>query len=246
MNSIWKFRCALIVAGLVLGFTVYRGRQTFYEEAPAWMRLQSRRSPALPDEVLTPWLTLRHQLDLAAKQNAQPIKSVQFFVITKSGKQMLVCNLETLTNPGFAPANQFQVSRWTSDQNIVGCYTLDGAPLTIRLKHHPTYPKVAFLSVETRDALAPGASLPVLNVEQRPLALRPDAVGYFTQSLPRVPSDDTTINAVAIGLPTTAILKTYRPEDGAYLSTKDAPLVTWINCRLDAHAPAPSIIFKLH
>jgi len=245
MNNNWRFHCALIAAVLLIGVSAYWCYRVFHEPAPDWMRLQSRHSPALPGEVLTPWLTLRHQLDLDAKQYAQPIKSVQFFTVTKSGKQMLVCNLETLTNHGFTPVNQFPVTRWTTDQNIIGYYTLDGTPLTITLKHNPSYPKVAFLTVETRDALAPGASLSVLHLEQRPFELRPDAKGFCTQYLPRVPRDDAALHAVAICLPTTATLKTYRPENGAYFSSKDALFVGWINCRLDDNVPAPLITFKL-
>ena len=52
-------------------------------------------------------------------------------------------------------------------------------------------------------------------------------------------------NRVAIALPAGAILKTYRPEAGAYLTIKGAPFVAWINSRLEARAPAPFVNFKL-
>ena len=245
MNTNWKFFSVVLAVLLVIGFITYRGYRAFHESVPDWMRLQSHRSPALPDAVKIPWLALRHQLDLETRQSAQPLKSVQIYSIPKGGKQLVIYKLEVLTNPGFTPVSQIPAARWTSDQTIVGCYTLEGAPLTITLKHHPAYPKVAFLTVETPEPLAPGACLAILHAEQRPFDLRPDPAGFFTQSLPRLSPDDPAIQAVAISLPAQTTLKTYRPEIGAYRTTTGAPFVSWINSRLEARAPAPSATFKL-
>jgi len=245
MNTNWKFSWAVIAALLVIGFTAYRGYRAFHESTPDWLRLQRRSSPTLPDEVRTPWLALRQQLDLDTKQTGRPTKSVQLVAIAKNGKQVVVYNLEKLTNPGFAPVREITVPHWTSDQAIFGYYLTDGTPLTFILRHHPAYPKVAFLAVETPAPLAPGTSVAVLRAEKRPLELRPDAAGFCSYSPPRVARDETTINAVAIALPAGAILKTYRPEAGAYLTTKGAPFVGWINSRLEARAPAPLVNFKL-
>ena len=245
MNTNWKFHCAVIAAFLVMGFTAYRGYRAFHETTPDWLRLHRQHSPTLPDEVRTPWLALRQQLDRDAKQTARPIKSVQLVAIAKNGKQMVVYNLDKLTNPGFAPVSEITVPHWTSDQAIFGYYLLDGTPLTFVLRHHPAYPKVAFLAVETPEPLAPGTSLAVLRAEKRPLELHPDAAGICPHYPPRVSRDEATINAIAIALPAGAILKTYRPEAGAYLTTKGAPFIGWINSRLDDRAPAPFVAFKL-
>ena len=245
MSRNWKFKAA--VAGVLLVFVIVadRGYRSFHAAAPAWMRTENRRGAALPTQVLASVQAIFHQLDLEVKQSGQPVESLEFFTVAKTGKQLLVCSLETINNPGFEPASEFPVSRWTTDQNIIGYYLLNGTALNITLKHHPTQTNVTFLVVETRAPLAPGASVSVLRVEQRPLDLRPDTNGFSRVSLPRVPYDEGAIHAVAVGLPAHATLKKHLPAEGAYLSTKDAPLVIWINRRLDGRVPAPSIVFKL-
>jgi len=247
MTRNWKFKCALAGLLVAVAFVAYRSWRSFHEAVPAGLHFDSRRGPALPAAMFPPLQTILHQLELEVKDSGEPVESLAFFVIPKTGKQLLVCNLETISNPGFAPASLFPVPRWTTDQSIVGYYLLNGTALNITLKHHPTQPNTAFLVVETRDPLAPGATLSVLHVEQRPLDLHQDAAGLCRQTLPRVPRDAGAIHAVAICLPVHSLLQKYQPADGAYISTKDdVPVVGWINRRLDAHAPAPFVTFKLH
>lgn len=245
MTGNWKFKCAL--AGLLLAvvFTGFRVCRSFHEAGPSWLRLERRQGPTLPATMMPPLQTLLHELELEVQQSGEPAESLVYFVINKNGKQMLVCSLETLSNPGFAPASQFPVQRWTTDQSIVGYYLLNGTSLNFTLKHHPTQPNAACLAIETREPLAPGASISLLRVEQRPLDLHPDATGLCRQYLPRVPRDDGAIHAIAICLPPRATLKNYQPADGAYLSTKDSPLVAWISRRLDGRSPVPVITFTL-
>ena len=245
MTGNWKFKCAL--AGLLLAvvFAAYRFHRSLYDDAPASLRLERRHGPALPAAMLPPLQTFLHQLKLEVKESGEPVESLVYFVINKTSEQLLVCNLETVRNPGFATASQFPVERGTTDQSIVGYYLLDGTPLNFTLKHQRARSNAAFLAVETREPLAPGASISVLRVEQRPLDLRPDATGLCRQNLPRVPRDAGAIHAVAICLPAHATLQKYQPLDGAYISTKDAPLVGWINRRLDARTPEPFVTFKL-
>ena len=246
MTGNWKFKCAL--AGLLLAvlFTGYRACRSLQEVGPAWLRLERRHGSSLPTAMMPSLQSLLHQLELEVQQSGEPVESLVYFVILKTGKQMLVCNLETVSNPGFEPASQFPVQRWTTDQSIVGYYLLNGTPLNFTLKHHPTQPNAACLAVETREPLAPGASISVLRVEQRQLKLRPDAAGFCRQNLPWVPRDNGAIHAVAICLPARAILQTYQPAAGAYCLTTDAPFVGWINRRLDNNAPAPFVMFKLN
>ena len=246
MFSNWKFNCALVGLLLAVTFVSQRAWRSFHVAAPAGFRLENRQGPALPAAVLSGLQALLHQLDLEIKQSGEPVESLAFFVIHKGGKQLLECKLETIRNPGFAPASEFPVPHWTTDQSIVGYYLLDGTPLTVTLKHHPSQPKTTFLVVETREPLAPGAAVSVLHVEQQPLDLHPDSAGLCRHNLPRVPRDEGAIHAVAICLPAQATLQKYQPAEGAYLSTKDAPLVAWINRRLDDHAPAPFVVFKLN
>ena len=245
MNTNWKFYSAVIAALLVIGFTASRGYRAFHESAPDWLRLQRRHSPTLSDEVRVPWLALRQQLDLDVKQTAHPIKSIQLIAIAKNGKQMVTYSLDKLTNPGFAPVREITVPHWTSDQVMLGYYLLDGTPLTLILRHHPAYPNVAFLAVETPEPLAAGTSVAVLRAEKRPLELRPDAAGFCPYSPSRIARDEATVSAVAIALPPGATVKTYRPEEGAFLTTKGAPFIGWISSRLDARAPTPFVLFKL-
>lgn len=245
MTGNWKFKYAL--AGLLLAvvFVGYRSCRSFHDEEPAWLRLERRQSPSLPAAMMPPLQALLHQLELETKESGEPVESLVYFVVTKTGKQMLVCNLETIQNPGFTPASQFPLPRSTTDQSIVGYYLLNGTPLSFTLKHLSAKSNTAFLAVETREPLLSGASLAVLRVEQRPLDLHPDATGLYRQNLPRVKRDAGAIHAIAICLPARAILQKHQPTDGAYILTEDAPLVGWINRRLDARAPTPFVIFKL-
>ena len=245
MNQTLKLRLISVATLLVVIVVTYRCWRAFHDAAPDWIRLERRHSPTLPSEFMPAFKNFRQQLDTEAKRYSQPVKSLLFYAIGKGGQQMLVGDLVTLYNPGFTPVAQLTVPHWTSDPSIYGCYTLDGVPLAIQLKHHPSNPKVASFVVELQEPLAPGATLPVLYVEQRPLTLRSDAAGNYTQYLPRVPRDDTAICAVAICLPARATIKNYQPDDGAYFFRQDMRLIGWINSRLDPKAGAPAVTFRL-
>ena len=245
MTGNWKFKCVLVGLLVVVMFSVYQFNQSSNDRAPAWLRLERRHGPALPAAMLQSLKTLLQQIELDTNDSGQPLGSLIYFVITKNNKPMLACNLEIIRNPGFAPASQFPVERGTTDQSIVGYYLLDGTPLNFTLKHQRARSNAAFLAIETQEPLAPGASISLLRVEQQPLDLDLDVNGFCRQRFPRVSRNSSAIHAVAICLPANTSLQTYRPSDGAYISTKNALLVGWINRRLDSRVPAPSITFKL-
>lgn len=244
MRENWKLWLTGLIVAVVLGIAVTRLRSSFGEKPPDWLRLQNLTSPQLNAASRKQFIYFRKEIELESTTTSLPIQSLQLIEWVTGGKELRTWSIEKYSNAGMTPLGNLEVPRAVADDRPVGFYTMEGEPLDYTLRHMPARPKTAIGVVHLDKPLASGASCYVVYIERQTNYLKPNARGEFAYRFGMLRSGGNFIQAVGFLLPEDFQVVRYTPSIGSSESVGGAPLIGWINTRIEKDSLPPMVTFK--
>ncbi len=236
-------KAAAVVALLAVAaaFVVSAHRKNFGDRPPAWLKIETRTSPALASSAFA---FLREECAREAARRRLPFGAVRVLVISNAFEASLRWSTETIRNPGFAPMTRYEQMTHPRRDAWIGFYRLDGAPMRYSLRPSLMQTNSVFLALHLDPPLAPGATQTVVRVSRAGLRLRPNRAGNFEVRQGGVPLSSG-VSGVGIVLPPNGEYVGMTPSGHVKKNAGAPALVYWINPPVNSNAPPLSVEFHV-